>query len=331
MLGADADAWDRFVSSVASGSFPQLTAWAEANAANGWESERVVVDGVSGPIGAQVLVHRMPGPWSRGSAPRGPVAAAFPHEDVEAFTAALRRAAARRRLSHVVVDPLVEDGHPLARSLAAAGWSPTDPVAINRTRIVDLDASEEELWSAMRSKWRQYVTKGRREGLTIVEEGAHALDAFVALYTETAHRVGFDARAVRRVYSAFASRGAARLLLARVPEGHAVAGVMLVDCGPRVVEVYGGITTEGGERRANYLLKWEAIRRSREAGFLLYDMWGADDPGIAHFKAGFGGREVTYVGAWEFVTSRPGRLWARGGQRLRSLASRARRRRESSG
>ena len=40
----------------------------------------------------------------------------------------------------------------------------------------------------------------------------------------------------------------------------ALATLFLVRCGTRVVEPYGGMTLDGGESRANYLLKWEAIR-----------------------------------------------------------------------
>ena len=61
------------------------------------------------------------------------------------------------------------------------------------------------------------------------------------------------------------------------------------------------MTAEGGESRANYLLKWEAIRSSREQGATSYDLWGLATGGIAHFKTGFGGREVHYIGAWDLV------------------------------
>ena len=67
------------------------------------------------------------------------------------------------------------------------------------------------------------------------------------------------------------------------------------------------MTAAGGESRANYLLKWEAIRSSREAGATSYDLWGLATGGIAHFKTGFGGREVRYVGAWDLVLSPLGR------------------------
>ena len=58
------------------------------------------------------------------------------------------------------------------------------------------------------------------------------------------------------------------------------------------MEPYGGMTQAGADSRANYLLKWEAIRSSREAGATTYDLWGLAHAGIAHFKTGFGGREI---------------------------------------
>ena len=67
------------------------------------------------------------------------------------------------------------------------------------------------------------------------------------------------------------------------------------------------MTAAGGESRANYLLKWEAIRSSREAGATSYDLWGLATGGIAHFKTGFGGREVRYIGAWDLVLDPLGR------------------------
>ena len=53
----------------------------------------------------------------------------------------------------------------------------------------------------------------------------------------------------------------------------------------------------GATSRANYLLKWEAIRAFRAEGFASYDLWGIATGGIAQFKEGFGGRQVDYVGA----------------------------------
>ena len=111
----------------------------------------------------------------------------------------------------------------------------------------------------------------------------------------------------RRLGRLLAPAGNARLLFAQAADGEPQATLLLVRCGPRVVEPYGGMTAAGAESRANYLLKWEAIRSSREAGATSYDLWGLATGGIAHFKTGFGGREVRYVGAWDLVLSPVGR------------------------
>jgi lipid II:glycine glycyltransferase (peptidoglycan interpeptide bridge formation enzyme) len=97
---------------------------------------------------------------------------------------------------------------------------------------------------------------------------------------------------------------------------------MLLECGRRVVEPYGGMTAAGADSRANYLLKWEAIRSSRERGFTQYDMWGLAHSGIEHFKRGFGGREVRYIGAWELVRIPPVRSALYAAQRVRLAIAR---------
>ncbi len=304
-LRTDDAAWDQFVGGTPTGSYPQLTPWAESNSAKGWSSCRVVVDTPNGPVGAQILLHRMrPGPFVRGYATRGPIAADVDHTAIVAFTAALRRAAAGLRLSHVVIDPELEPG-PVQAWLTELGWRPVPAIQIDRTRILDLTQSEDSLWSDLRSSARWSVNKARRTGHTVEDAGVAGLDAFGRLYLETARRVGFEANAAfRETYQAFDRHGQARLLVARDPEGRAEATLMLLDCGDRVIERYGASSSEGAAARANYLVKWESIRTSRDRGMARYDMWGTDDVGVATFKASFGGYERKYIGAWELVTNR---------------------------
>ena len=204
----------------------------------------------------------------------------------------------------MVIDPEVEPG-PVQDWLRELGWRPIPAIQIDRTRLIDLTRPEAELWSDLRSSARWSVNKARRTGHTVEDAGAAGLDAFGELYLETARRVGFEANAAfRETYAAFDRRGLARLLLARDADGQAVATLMLLDCGDRVIERYGASSTAGAAARANYLVKWEAIRTSRERGMTRYDMWGTDHEGVATFKASFGGDERQYIGAWELVTNR---------------------------
>jgi lipid II:glycine glycyltransferase (peptidoglycan interpeptide bridge formation enzyme) len=307
-LRRDDQAWDAFVESSANGEYLQLSAWAKVKAPNGWRAVRVVADGGGGPIGAQVLLHRLgPVPASLGYATCGPAATIFDKASIAAFTDELRATARRERLSHITIDPTVSNPDVSLR-LGEAGWKRAKTVQVDRTWVVDLDQPEEALWQGLRSKWRQYVQKARKNGLTIDEVGVEGIDDLFRIVVDTANRAGFVYRSrdtYRRVYESFSASGHARLLLARTADGEAVAALMLVACGGKVVEPYGGMTGPGAASRANYLLKWEAMRSSAERGYRVYDMWGMATPGIAQFKQGFGGREIRYIGAFDLVTSAP--------------------------
>lgn len=323
MVTPASEAWDRFVEASEPGSYLQLAGWGEVKAVNGWTAHRIQVgDGVgedSGAIGAQILVRRPgPMPWAFAYAPRGPVASTWGIPTIEAFSAEVRRTlpSLAGRISHLRIDPEIEILGPLDRdgalqeALRAAEWRRARPVQPNATRIVDLRADEAALWGDLRKKWRQYVSKARNAGITVVDATGERLPEFYRIYRETAGRAGFLIRteaAYRDVWNAFAPGGQARLLFAHGPDGEALATLFLVRCGSRVVEPYGGMTAAGGSSRANYLLKWEAIRTSRAAGATTYDLWGLATGGIAHFKTGFGGREVRYIGAWDLVLDPFGR------------------------
>jgi len=334
--GLDPATWDAFVAAADPGSYLQLSGWAAVKAVNGWTATRSLVESAGGRIGAQILIRRPTAmPWAFAYAPRGPVASAWTTESVAAFTDHVRRDLPRQagRVATLRIDPEIEMGGPqdvdggLRRSLAEAGWRGTSAVQPAATRIVDLRPDEATLWGDLRKKWRQYVNKARAAGIVVVEAEGDRLGEFYRVYRETADRAGFLIRteaAYRDVWEAYRPAGDARLLFAQSPDGEPLATLFLVRCGPRVVEPYGGMTVAGGDSRANYLLKWEAIRSSREAGATSYDLWGLATGGIAHFKAGFGGREVHYIGAWDLVLDRLGRLAYDSGQRGRVWATRRR-------
>ena len=327
-LALDDAGWDALVAADARATYLQQTAWGRVKAANGWRATRVVARSGEGTdpgpalTGGQVLLRRPRGvPWSFGYAPRGPLGA-MDGPAIAAWTAALRRQAWGERVALVRIDPEIEAGTSadVSSILERAGWRRAPAIQPVVSRVVDLEAGEAALWSDLRKKWRQYVNKARSSGVTVVDVDAVRLGEFHAILTETARRAGTRVRAAsayRDVWDAFRPSGQARLLFAVGPDGEAQAALLLVRCGARVVEPYGGMTAAGAASRANYLVKWEAIRSSAEAGAVSYDMWGLVHPGIEQFKAGFGGREIHYIGGWDLPIDRLGALAYRSAAGLR--------------
>jgi peptidoglycan pentaglycine glycine transferase (the first glycine) len=312
----DPDAWDALVDTSDPGSYLQTSGWARVKAVNGWTSQRLLA---TDRVGAQILIRRpRPLPWGFAYAPRGPLGGGWSADDLQTFTEAVRTSLPRSagRVSHLRIDPEVEIDGPhdpdgaTRRALQANGWRPAPPIQPSSTRVIDLRPDEEALWGDLRKKWRQYVNKARSAGVTVVDAEGDRLGDFYRIYRETADRAGFLIRAesaYRDVWEEFRPSGRARLLFAQSADGDPLATLFLVRSGKRVVEPYGGMTQTGADTRANYLLKWEAIRSSREAGAEAYDLWGLATGGIAHFKTGFGGREIRYIGAWDLVLDQLGR------------------------
>jgi lipid II:glycine glycyltransferase (peptidoglycan interpeptide bridge formation enzyme) len=305
-LSTDDAAWDAFVEDSDT-SFPlQMTAWARAKSAFGWTSERVVADGGSGPIGAQVLLRRLgPGPFAMGYLPRGPVATVFDAASVSAFSAALRGLANARRLTHLTADPGLEgDAH--HHVLETEGWQRTDALQLQSTQVIDLSRTEEELWSDVYKSSRRYANGARKRGCYVEEVGVDRLSVFYEILVETAERSGFIPRAMeayRDVYQAFAEQGRARILIGYLPDGTPVSSKMILRSGGRASQLYGGLTEAGGRERSGHFFEWEAIIRSKADGATIFDMWGRSTRGIAHFKQGFGGRVVEYGGTFDLVVN----------------------------
>jgi lipid II:glycine glycyltransferase (peptidoglycan interpeptide bridge formation enzyme) len=225
----------------------------------------------------------------------------------DALFAALRSLGRTERAATIKVDPEATPHSALGRALLSAPWREAARVQPPRTRIIDLAPAADELRAAMKKKHRQYVSKAERAGVAVerldgsadAATASAALDDFYRIYTHTAERAGFVARARRyydRVWSLFAPTGHARMAFA-THGGQRVATLFHFTVGDRAAEAFGGMTDEGADSRANYLLKWASIIGFKEAGFATYDLWGLATGGIAQFKEGFGGRQVDYVGA----------------------------------
>jgi peptidoglycan pentaglycine glycine transferase (the first glycine) len=328
--GSQYAAWDAFVRANARASYLQTEAWAKVKSHTGWAPE-LLGNGEATGLGASLLTRPIPIlPWRFAYAPRGPIAMDWNKTTIVDFTALLRRAAAPggqiAKTAIVRIDPEVEaeqliGATTIEQHLLASGWRRAPDMQPHRTRIVDLDADEAALFSGLRKKWRQYVNKARSNGILVRDVDptveTDAFDTFHRVMRDVSRRTALPLRAAsafRDVWEAFAPSGESRLLFADDPNGETHAVLLLVRCGTRVVEPYGGMTDAGADSRANYLLKWEAIRSSREQGATSYDMWGLIGTGIDYFKEGFGGREITYVGAWDLALSPVGAAGFRAGE-----------------
>jgi lipid II:glycine glycyltransferase (peptidoglycan interpeptide bridge formation enzyme) len=182
--------------------------------------------------------------------------------------------------------------------------------------LIGLGASGEDILRGMKPKWRYNIGLAAKKGVTTERRDEQGLDAFYALYRETAKRDGIAIHGPEYYKTLFAcSREKAgqelRLYLA-FHEGAPLAGIIILLRGSSAVYLYGASSNEKRNFMAPYALQWQAIQDARAAGCTEYDLYGIpprEDPahpmaGLYRFKTGFGGRIIHRSGSWDY-TYRP--------------------------
>ena len=306
-LCEEAPLWDEIVHDL--GGHPlQLWGWGEVKAAHNWRAHRVIfTDDTDDVIGvAQLLERTLPVPFRRMLyVPRGPVW----KEGRGAQVLEALATYAKGRLPGVVltVEPDSEMMPP------SPGWrSARNTILIPQTLIIDLHQTEDQLLEAMTKKTRQYIRKSGREGVEIRRvRRREDVAPLLSIYRETAERAGFALHDDQYYYDIHDKLGDSSLIFAAYAEDKPVAFLWLAASQRTAFELYGGMTDQGRDLRANYTLKWHAIGKCREWGIERYDLNGLLNDGISTFKRGFASHEDVLVGTYDYPMSLLYLVWAR--------------------
>jgi lipid II:glycine glycyltransferase (peptidoglycan interpeptide bridge formation enzyme) len=296
---ADRPTWDAFALREAGGNLLQTWGWAELKREYGWAVDRFVAEDVVGALAGvlHLLTRTATGGIAFAYAPRGPAITDCRTGGPAALALidAARRTARRRRALVLKLDPEWRTDDPDAgRLLAAAGLrdSPYD-VQHRLTWLVPLDGGEDEVLGRVKASTRHHIRKAERSGVRVdVRSDLDAVDVFHPLFAQTVERSGFvgrDAAYHRAVVRHLGGSCPVVTLLASV-EGEAVAGMIAVAAGRRLVYLFGGTSLRHSKLQPAYLLHWEAIRWGLSQGCTVYDMWGVPNhedpeaPGAGYYE-----------------------------------------------
>ncbi len=286
----------------------QLWGWGEIKARGNWKVERVFVYDDDQCIGlAQILLRTLPWPLKNlAYVPRGPVAQLADRAGV------LEALASYSKQQHGAVSVVVEPDWEAMPEVK--GWkSSPNPILMARTLVLDLLRSEDDLLADMTKKTRQYIRKSEKSGVEIrLAKNLDDIAVCLAIYRETARRADFPLHKDKYYETIFETLGSNSQVFMATYEGRVVAFLWLAVSEAVAFELYGGMNDEGQQLRANYILKWEAIRRTKEWGIARYDMNGLLNDGVSKFKQGFAGRETQLAGSYEKPLSPLYVVWAKG-------------------
>ena len=296
---ADRTAWDRFALSEAAGNLLQAWGWAELKREHGWAVDRFVAENAGGGIDGvlHLLTRTSTGGVAFAYAPRGPALRDCTSGATagRALIAEARRVARRRRALVLKLDPEWRVDDPAAAALIHTAGLRDSPYDVQHrlTWLVGLDGGEEAVLARVKASTRHHIRKAARSGVAVeTRTDVDAVAEFHPLFAQTVARSDFVGRSAAYHQAVIRHLGASCpvvTLLARV-DGEAVAGMIAVAAGPRLVYLFGGSSLRHAQRQPAYLLHWEAIRWGLAQGCTVYDMWGVPNhenpeaPGAGYYE-----------------------------------------------
>ena len=198
-------------------------------------------------------------------------------------------------------------------AFSRAAFETQNSGVIDRTLVLDLRPSLDELRKKLDQKWRNQLNRAEKNNLEIdASSSVEAYRAFLEIYREMWARKkfqeGVDVEEFARLQAALPERERMRVMICR-QAGTALAGIVCSAMGKMGIYLLGATSDNGLKTKGAYLLQWTMVKWLRENGYRYYDLGGIDpvrNPGVYHFKGGFSGQEVCRLGAMEACRARAG-------------------------
>lgn len=184
------------------------------------------------------------------------------------------------------------------------------------THQLDLNKSEDELLINMRKATRYEIKQAQKLNIKITtSSNLEDIDAFYDLQMQTAKRQGFipfSRKFLQEQFRVFVEDKQTILYTAKIGEIK-LAQAMVIFYGEEADYHYGASSPEGRKYPGAYLIQWEAIKEAKHRNLLRYNFWGVAPEGetdhrfsgVSLFKRGFGGQDLAYLHAHDYVISWP--------------------------
>jgi len=210
----------------------------------------------------------------------------------------------RKLFLYILPDAFVGSPRAALVQSAFSGFKVQAPTSANtdRTFVLDLAPSVEELRRNFDGKWRNMLTQSEKRGLKVIAgNGTDEYRAFCRMYYEMKQRKAFgstvDVEEFASIQEELPERHRMRIMICE-DNGVPVAGLVASAIGDSAIYLLGATSDKGLNSKGAYLLQWGLIQWLKENGFRWYDLGGIDperNRGVYRFKRGLSGADVFHV------------------------------------
>ncbi len=306
--------WERLVASNSATGFMQGFAWTKFTNILGWETFKIGVIENEKLIGG-AMVGKFP--FQKGNylyIPQGPVLSYEGKGAQEIFDGLISEVDQIANLkgesltSHLRIDPRLTNLPGFFKRFQKA---PLDKEPL-KTILIDLSYTEEQLLKQMKPKGRYNIKLAQRHEVEVTTTNLQSgLKDFLKFYAQTVERKQFkgqDEIYFTKLIPCLEEDKLGKFYFAKY-KNKILASALVIFYGGYVTYLFGASSNLHREKMAPYLLQWEIILEAKRLGYKYYDFYGiAPNEDLSHpwqgfseFKRKFGGEEVKYIGAYDFI------------------------------
>jgi peptidoglycan pentaglycine glycine transferase (the first glycine) len=304
----DQEVWDDYILEH-KGHPLQLWSWGQLKSAHGWNADRLLAFDEDETIvaAAQVLTRTLPAPIRAFSyVPRGPIGEQG--SSLDFLTLIADYCKRQHRSVALSIEPDMTEFDTPKEWVRAK-----NSVLPSKTIILDLEKSDSDLLNVMDKKTRQYIRKSAAEAITIKQvRSRDDLTKCLDIYHVTSDRAHFNVHDDQYYYDVFNLMGDYSPVFAAYQDDQPIAFLWLAISADTAFELYGGMNQTGQDLRANYALKWHAIRKTKEWGLSRYDFGGLVSEGVTNFKLSWAEGETDLAGTFDKPLSSFYKIWNSG-------------------
>jgi len=254
--------------------------------------------------------------------PRGPI---IESENLEVLTKALRALqtfARKRKATCLRIEPeIASEDASWTEALATTGFDKAPRnIQFKGTMLLDLTLSPTKLLESFKEKTRYNTKVAQKKGVKVlVSHQEKDLHVLYDLFRQTGIRKGYRVNPwqyYKTVWTKMIDAGQAELFQA-YHEEDLLSTIMPYVHGEHAWYTYNADTGIKRNLMGNTLALWEVILWLKSRGVTTFDLWGipvtkeqSDSfTGVLRYKRGFSGKEVEWLGCWDYYPNRTWKQW----------------------
>lgn len=305
--------WTNFFDKNGSETFLQSWEWGELQKKNGHHIFRLGIYNKKLLIGIAQVIHMHAKRGNFLFVPHGPIGQN--RTVVKALTTYLIELGKKLGCSYIRISPILPKNTQNAKLFTSLHFR-NAPIHMHAETIwvLNISKSEDELLLDMRKTTRNLIRRAIKDGVRIeISTNKRDLANFMKTYAVTAKRekfTPFSKTFITNEFEAFNLNNNAIILNSYLGDDKKCLSSAII-----IFTKSTGFYHQGASLHSKfpvtYLMQWTAIKEAKKRGCHLYNFWGIaptedkDHPwyGLTNFKKGFGGYQIDYLPAQDYILS----------------------------